>query len=119
MPRNKEHSELLEFLIGKGMSKLHAEMDEPSRNLGHAHRVMRHGIFEIILNTLTHGKDGLTGTVLHIIQDKLSTMSKQTIKEILEANNKEEQYKLVLKQMSDMEKRLLKRALEKQQKESE
>lgn len=112
MSRNKEHTDLLKLLIGKGMSELHAEMDKPSQDLGYKHRVVRHGIFEVILNTLTHGKAGLTGTVLHIIQDKLSTMSKETIREILDAHDKEEQYKLILKQMTDMEKRLLKRALE-------
>lgn len=114
MPRNKRHAMLTKLLLDKGFEELHRQMDAPSQQMGYKHRKVRHGLFEVLLNSFTYGVDGLKATLLHIAQDTASTLSKEAVREILEANDKEEMYRTIITQMDDASKRMLLRALQEQ-----
>ncbi len=114
MSSNKPHSLVTKLILGEGMKWLHAEMDKPSRELGMRHRVVRHGLLEVAFNYARYGKDGAMATLIHIIQDRLSTAQKRNLKKLLDGDENEEAYRLVIKNLTDVEMRILKELLKRQ-----
>jgi hypothetical protein len=63
-------------LLGNEYAEVHVHMDEPAQELGKLHRLRRHGLFEMIRNTMVWGSGAGAATVLHCYQDRLHTLSR-------------------------------------------
>lgn len=113
MSSNELHKEITKAILGVGLEELHREMDKPAQDLGYKHRILRHGPVEVALNYLRYGKKGAYATIIHILQDKLSTYQKKKVRELLDEGNKEEAYDIILTNLRDVEIRAVKELMKK------
>jgi len=55
-------------------------MDAPSRFLGRRHRIIGHGPFTLVFNTLRYGIGGGLATILHVLTDFISWFLKRLVR---------------------------------------